>query len=77
MIKLLLTIPAISCTVERSFSALRRLKTYLRPTMLSILLNSTAVLHIHSDVVQNLHNLKAIIDEFISRNKIRSSTFAT
>ncbi|KYN21477.1 hypothetical protein ALC57_06090 [Trachymyrmex cornetzi] len=76
MIKLLLTIPATSCTAKRSFSALRRLKTYLRPTyLLPILLNSTAVLHIHSDVARN-HNLEAIMDEFISRNKIRSSTFA-
>ncbi|KYN44710.1 hypothetical protein ALC56_00705 [Trachymyrmex septentrionalis] len=63
MIKLLLTIPAISCIAERSFSAPRRLKTYLRPTMLPILLNSTAVLHIYSDGVQN-HNLEAM-DEII------------
>ncbi|KYN32865.1 hypothetical protein ALC56_12818, partial [Trachymyrmex septentrionalis] len=65
-----------SCTAERSFSALKRLKiTYLRSTMLPILLNNTAVLHIHSGVIQNL-NLEVIMDEFISRNKIRSSTFA-
>ncbi|KYM76985.1 hypothetical protein ALC53_12595, partial [Atta colombica] len=49
MIKLLLT-SATSCTAERSFSALRRLK-------------------------QN-HNLEFIMDEFISRNKIHSFTFA-
>ena len=30
LIRLLLTIPASSCTAERSFSALRRLKNYLR-----------------------------------------------
>lgn len=75
MIELLLKIPATSCTAERSFSALRRLKTYVCSIMLPILLNSTAVLHIHSDVVQNL-DLEAVMDKFIRRNKIRSSTFA-
>ena len=33
LIRLLLTIPASSCTAERSFSALRRLKNYLRSSM--------------------------------------------
>lgn len=75
VIKLLLTIPATSCTAERSFSALRRLKTYLRSTMLQILLNSTAVLHVHSDVAKSL-NMDSLMNEFIRRNKIRSATFA-
>ncbi|KYM82147.1 hypothetical protein ALC53_07395 [Atta colombica] len=44
-------------------------------TISCIALNNTAVLHIHSDIVQNL-NLEAIMDEFVSRNKIHSSTFA-
>ena len=35
LIRLLLTIPASSCTAERSFSALRRLKNYLRSSMKS------------------------------------------
>ena len=30
---LALTVPVTTCTAERSFSALRRLKTYLRSTM--------------------------------------------
>ena len=61
MIKLLLTIPATFYTAERSFSTFERLKTYLHPTILPILLNSTAVLRIHLHVVQN-HNLEAIMD---------------
>ena len=31
--KILATIPATSCSVERSLSGLRQLKTYLRSTM--------------------------------------------
>ena len=34
LLRLVLTSPASSCSAERSFSALRRLKTYLRSTML-------------------------------------------
>ena len=33
MVHILAVIPATSCSAERSFSALRRLKTYLRSTM--------------------------------------------
>ena len=33
MMHILAVIPATSCSAERSFSALRRLKTYLRSTM--------------------------------------------
>jgi hypothetical protein len=37
-------------TTGRSFSALRRLKTYLRTTMLQDRLTSLAVLHVHRDI---------------------------
>jgi len=33
LMKLLVVLPSISCSVDRSFSSLRRLKTYLTPTM--------------------------------------------
>jgi hypothetical protein len=33
LIKIILTVPVSSCTAERSFSALRRLKTFLQSTM--------------------------------------------
>jgi len=33
LLQIILTVPVSSCTAERSFSALRRLKTFLRSTM--------------------------------------------
>ena len=45
-VKILCIIPATSCTSERSFSALRRLKTCLRSTMGQSRLNSLAVISI-------------------------------
>jgi len=50
LVRLLLTIPASSSTAERSFSALRRLKSYNRSTMSAARLNHLAILHIHKDL---------------------------
>jgi hypothetical protein len=47
---ILYTMPASTATTERSFSVLRRLKTYLRTTMLQDRLTSLAVLHVHRDI---------------------------
>lgn len=44
LMKIVLTMPVSTCTAERSFSCLRRLKTYLRSTMTQERLNHLAVL---------------------------------
>ncbi|KAJ8882693.1 hypothetical protein PR048_014505 [Dryococelus australis] len=41
-----------SITSERSFSTLRRLKNYLRSTMIEDRLNGLALLHIHQDTMK-------------------------
>lgn len=76
LIRLILTIPSSSCTAERSFSALRRLKTWLRATMSQVRLNNLAVLHIHSDMAKDILNDETLLNEFIRKNHCRSSTFA-
>ena len=43
LVRLLLVAPASSAEAERSFSALRRLKSWLRSTMTQLRLNSLAV----------------------------------
>ena len=47
LIRNVLVPPASSVQAERSFSALRRLKTWLRSTMSESRLNSVAVCHVH------------------------------
>lgn len=74
-IKLLMTIPGSSCTNERSFSTLRRLKNYLRTTMLQDRLNHVAILHIYSDITDKL-DMEVLMDEFIARNVKRTAVFA-
>lgn len=74
-VTLLVTIPGSSCSNERSFSVLRRVKTYLRSTMLQDRLNNIAILHVYSDMTDNL-DLEELLNKFISRNTKRSAVFA-
>ena len=55
---LLLVVPASSAEAERSFSALRRLKTWLRSSMSQTRLNSVAVCHVHRERMYNLDKKK-------------------
>ena len=61
------TIPATSCSSERSFSALRRIKTYLRSTMCQERLSSLALINIERKYANAL-NTDKVIDIF-GRNK--------
>ncbi len=54
LVKLILVMPASNATSERSFSALRRVKTYLRSTMTQCRLNNLMVLHVHRDRLDKL-----------------------
>ena len=61
---LYLTFPLTSTAAERTFSALRRLLTYLRSTMMEKRLNNCLLLHIHKDVTDSI-DLVEIAKEFI------------
>ena len=74
LVRLLLVSPASSAEAERSFSALRRLKTWLRSTMTQVRLNSLAVCHVHQEVLDVI-DVDALINEFVSRNETRASMF--
>lgn len=66
--------PASSATAERSFSCLRRLKTWLRTTMSQQRLNSCAVCNTHRTIV-DVVDVHAICNEFVSRNDFRLKLF--
>jgi hypothetical protein len=61
MLLTLLTMPVSTAVFERSFSAMRRIKTYLRSTMENERLSSIDILHIHWS---KRVNIEGIIDEF-------------
>ena len=48
-LRILATLPITSCECERSFSALRRLKTFARTTMSEERLNGLAAMYIHKE----------------------------
>jgi hypothetical protein len=72
--KLILIMPATNAVSERSFSALRRLKTWLRSTMNQSRLNWCMILHIHCEETDKL-DLAAIANEFVGRNCSRQNIF--
>lgn len=75
IIRLILTVPVTTCSSERAFSGLRRLKTYLRSTMTSTRLNNIAVLNCHRSYLEAVE-IDQILNEFISKNTVRLNTFA-
>jgi hypothetical protein len=76
LVRLLLTIPASSAEAERSFSSLRRLKSYLRTTMKQERLNHCTVLHVHvhQAAVDNL-DVNEIAQDFVDKCETRRATF--
>ena len=67
-----MVVPASAASSERSFSMLRRLKTWLRSTMSQKRLNHCAILHAHQEIVQTL-DLVPLCHDFISTREYRLS----
>jgi len=62
------TLPVTTATAERSFSSLKRLKTYLRSTMTDGRLNGIALLHVHYTIPIEADE---VIDDFAQCNPRR------
>ena len=74
LIKIFYTIPVTTATAERTFSALRRLKTYLRATMSQQRLNHTMLLYVHKDRTDKI-DIVNIARSFIKENDRRRNYF--
>ena len=75
-VRLLLIMPATNSTSERSFSALRRVKTYLRTTMTQQRLNNLMVLHMHQECTESLNlTCMNIAREFVAGREGRLRVF--
>ena len=68
--RLLLTSPASSCEAERSFSALLRLKTWLRSAITQTRLNHVAICHVHRDIMMEISS-QDVAEEFVRANDVR------
>jgi hypothetical protein len=69
-----LTVPVTTSTAERTFSILRRLKTFLRSTMTQPRLNHVMLLHIYKETTDKL-NVISIATKFIAVNDRRKAFF--
>ncbi len=76
VMKLILIMPATNASSERSFSALRRVKSYLRNTMGQERLNHLMVLHVHRDITDSL-DMISVANEFVADSEHRSQIFGT
>ena len=72
--KLLLIMLATSAVSERSFSALKRVKTYLRSTTGDSRLNHLMMLHVHKDRTDAL-TLVDVANDFVGEKENRKQLF--
>jgi len=72
-LRMIFCCPASNCSSERSFNALKRVKTYLRSRMTNdrlIRLNNLAILHIESDITTHVQ-YDEIIQDFSEKKSRR------
>ena len=74
VMKLILVMPATNASSECSFSAMRRVKSYLQSTMTQERLNHLMILHIHKELTDGLI-LTNIANEFVSKSERRLQVF--
>jgi len=74
LVRMILVLPATNAVSERSFSAMRRTKNYLRTSMTQQRFNSVMTLHINKHYTDKL-DLKAIGNEFRDMKDYRKSKF--
>lgn len=75
-LKLTLVMPATNASSERLFSALRRVKSYLRSTMMQERLNHLMVLHVHKERTDSIDAV-AIANEYVKDSEYRLRVFGT
>ena len=56
-LKIIGTSPVTTCTHEKSFSAMRRLKSHARSTMVSKRLNGIALMHVREEIVPDIEKV--------------------
>ena len=73
LLKLILVLPATNATSEWTFSAMRRVKSYMRSTISQERLNHLMVLHVHKPFTESL-DLVQIANSFVT-NEHRLTVF--
>ena len=79
VVQLILVMPATNAASERSFSTMRRIKSYLRGTMRQERLNNLMTLHVYQDKLDTVDSLDlvSVANDFVSLNEHRRTFFGT
>lgn len=76
--QLVLTMPVSSANAERSFSALKRVKTYLRSTMAEQRLNNLCIMSIERELSSSLlEDINPVLDKFAHMKNRRANLLKT
>jgi hypothetical protein len=76
--QLVLTMPVSSANAERSFSALKRVKTYLRSTMAEQRLNNLCIMSIERELSSSLlQDINPVLDKFAHMKNRRANLLKT
>ena len=74
LVKLLLVTPATNATSERCFSAMKRVKTYLKNSTSYNRLNHLMFLHVYCDKTDAI-DIADVANEFVGDNQTRFRVF--
>ena len=75
LIKILITTPMISAEAERCFSTLKRIKSFLRATMLNERLSALAMIAIENKLISEMNNFNEKVIEYFAKSKDRHAEF--
>ncbi len=76
LVSQILVMPATNAISERSFSSLKRVKSYLWSTMTESRLNNSMMLHTHKERTDSL-SLISIANNFVDLSDHRQTMFGT
>ena len=76
IVRLIIVMPATNAVSERSFSTMKRIKSYLRSTIGQVRLNNLMILNIYKDELDVL-DLRVVANDFVAGNEHRLSVFGT
>ena len=76
LVQLCLCLPISVAGSERSISALRRLKTWLRNTMTQSRLTNLALMHINTDILDHHADVESLVKDFCLKTPEQRSVFS-
>ena len=75
LLKILITTPMTSAEAERCFSALKRIKTFLRATMLNERLTALAMISMENELISNMEDFNEKVIQYFASSKNRRMDF--